>query len=303
MDKNLGLGKGLSALMGDDTVFVASDNHIDPHSLGIIEVDINTLVPSPFQPRRVFQEEALVDLVSSIREKGVLQPLLVRRDPNRTSGYEIIAGERRFRASKMAGLEKVPVIVKDFDDKAALEVALIENLQREDLNPLEEAEAYKRLLDEFKYTQEELSKVVGKSRSHVANMMRLLDLPREIKKLVEKKELTIGHARALLNAAHPEELAKEIVKKGLSVRQAEKMAVSVGGKKPRKQTLDKIKKELTYQKDNDIIALETELSQMLKTPVSINWTGNGGEVVIKYDTIDKLDVILQRLTIGGTTDD
>lgn len=297
MDKNLGLGKGLSALMGDDLEEV---KNASTTMSGIIMVAISDLAPSPFQPRRVFNEEALIDLVGSIKEKGVLQPLLVRPSSTGKTSYEIIAGERRFRASKIAGLKEVPVIIKDFDDKATLEVALIENLQREDLNPLEEAEAYKRLLQEFDYTQEELSKVVGKSRSYVANMMRLLDLPQTIKDLVNEKHLTTGHARTLLNAQNPEVLAAQIIEKGLSVRQAERLVMSEGGKKPRKTTLPTFKKtETVYKKDSDLLALETELTNMLQTPVSIKWTGKGGEVVILYDGLEKLDFILQRLTSGG----
>ncbi len=298
MDKNLGLGKGLSALMGDDDLFV-SQTPTATQNTGIIQVNIGDLVPSPFQPRRVFADAALSDLVHSIQEKGVLQPLLVRQNPKRPGGYEIIAGERRFRASKMAGLTQIPVIVKDFDDKSALEVALIENLQREDLNPLEEAEAYRRLLNEFQYTQEELSKVVGKSRSHVANMMRLLDLPDEIKALIEKKEITIGHARALLNAQNPVDLVREVIQKGLSVRQTEKLATSAGGVKQHQKTVKAIQKKMTYQKDADILALEKELSQLLKTQVTINWDGNGGNVVMAYNTLDQLDLILQRLMEMG----
>ena len=287
MDKNLGLGKGLSALMGDNI----SEVETPTENNGITLINIDLLVPSPFQPRRVFNEAALSDLVHSIREKGVLQPLLVRK---RSDGiYEIIAGERRLRASKQAGLTQVPVIVKDFDDKAALEVALIENLQREDLNPLEEAEAYRRLLNEFQYTQDELAKVVGKSRSHVANMMRLLDLPEDIKQLIENKELTIGHARALLNAQNPSELAHEIIESGLSVREAEKIAVSKGGVKTRQ------KRTPAPQKDGDILALEKEMSNLLKTKVNINWNGHGGTVVISYQNLDALDLILQKLTALG----
>ena len=289
MDRNLGLGKGLSALMGED--FSATPAPMENN--GITLIDIDSLVPSPYQPRRVFAESALSDLVLSIKEKGVLQPLLVRRRSG--DSYEIIAGERRLRASKQAGLKQVPVIVKDFDDKAALEVALIENLQREDLNPLEEAEAYKRLLNEFQYTQDELSKVVGKSRSHVANMMRLLDLPADIKQLVENKELTIGHARALLNAQNPSLLASEIIERGLSVRQAEKMATLKGHVPTKPRTAKKV-----YQKDADILALEKEMSNLLKTPVSINWSGSDGTVVISYNNLDTLDLILQKLTAMGS---
>ncbi len=295
MDKNVRLGRGLSALMGedDDEIIEVSEKKINSaETNGVTLININKIVPSPYQPRRVFSTEALADLVLSIKEKGVLQPLLVRNNPKEEGGYELIAGERRFRASKMAGLKEIPAIVKDFSDKDALEVALIENLQREDLNPLEEAEAYKRLLEEFKYTQEELSKVIGKSRSHLANMMRLIDLPDEIKSMVEKKELTVGHARALLTAKNPIELASEVLKKGYSVRQTEKLAS--------KKTSSKSKPK--QEKDGDILTLEEELSSVLNTSVSIKWNGLTGSVVISGLDLDKLDLILQRLSLGGPID-
>lgn len=292
MEKNLGLGKGLSALMGEDAVAEVPVNQ-ELKISGITLIDIEKLSPSALQPRRIFKEDALIDLVNSIRERGVLQPLLARPNPQRHGTFEIIAGERRYRASKIAGLEQVPVIIKDFDDKTALEVALIENLQREDLNPLEEAEAYKRLLEEFRYTQEELAQVVGKSRSHLANMMRLLELPASIKGFLESRDLTVGHARALLNVPKAEELARHVIQKGLSVRQTEKL-VSCGGVVS--------KGRVKSDKGNDILALEKELSHMLKTPVIINWRGSGrargscGEVIIRYDSVEKLDLILQRLS-------
>lgn len=294
MDKKIGLGKGLSALMGDDL-----DISTGTAVAGILTVSLNELVPSPFQPRRLFTEEALTDLVESIREKGVLQPLLVRETHALNARYEIIAGERRYRASKLAGLSEVPVIVKEFDDQATLEVALIENLQREDLSPLEEAEGYKRLLQEFDYTQEALAKVVGKSRSYVANMMRLLDLPVTIKNLVENKQLTTGHARALLNASNPEELAEEIIQKGLNVRQAEKLVTSKGGVAGRKNPDANNGVQKLRQKDSDIAALENELGGLLNAPVSINWNGKKGQVVVQFASLETLDVILQRLTNGG----
>lgn len=294
MDKKIGLGKGLSALMGEDL-------DITPATpvAGIITVSLADLVPSPFQPRRLFTEEALTDLVESIREKGVLQPLLVRTTRTLNARYEIIAGERRYRASKLAGLSEVPVIVKEFDDQATLEVALIENLQREDLSPLEEAEGYKRLLQEFDYTQDALAKVVGKSRSHVANMMRLLDLPITIKHLVENKQLTTGHARALLNAENAEALAEEIIQKGLNVRQAEKLVTSKGGVAGRKNAKTSAGVQKLRQKDSDIAALENELGGLLNAPVSINWNGKKGQVVVQFASLEILDVILQRLTNGG----
>lgn len=293
MDKNLGLGRGLSALMGEEETTVVSAGSTDQ----VLHLDVESLEAGAFQPRRTFEEDALIELVSSIREKGVLQPLLVRKHPQKDGMYEIVAGERRYRAAKIAGLKEVPVIVKDFDDRTTLEVALIENLQRENLNPLEEAEGYKRLLDEFQYTQEELSKVVGKSRSFVANQMRLLDLPDTLKKMVEARQLTVGHARALLNAKNPEALAHQVITKGLNVRQTEKLAMTEGEKQARKPAQQK--ETPVYKKDNDIMVLENELSSLLKTQVSIKWTGKGGEVVIAYDGLDKLDLILQRLTTGG----
>lgn len=288
MDKNLGLGKGLSVLMGDDIdVVTQATTDLSGAVLDkIVMVMLDTLSPSPFQPRRVFNESALNDLVESIREKGVLQPLLVRPNPKKKGEYEIIAGERRFRASQKAGLTQVPVIIKNFDDKSALEVALVENLQREDLNAIEEAEAYTRLIKEFKYTQEELSRVVGKSRSYVANMMRLLELPESVKKLLADKQMTVGHARSLLTVENPEKIAKEIVKKGLSVREVEKMTSES------KNPAIKEKKP----KDTDVVALENDLSKMLGAQVSIKWNGKKGSMTIHYDSLGKLDSILQKLT-------
>lgn len=291
MDKSLGLGRGLSTLMGDDNtnqpMNKKNDNVI---SDSVLYKNINQIVAGCFQPRRVFTTDALADLVVSIKEKGVLQPLLVRKNPRQPNSYEIIAGERRFRAAKMAGLSNVPVIVRDFSDKEALEVAIIENLQREDLNPLEEAEAYKRLMKEFNYTQENLSRVLGKSRSYLANMMRLIDLPIEVKTLLEKKEISIGHARALLGSENPLLLAREVVKKGLNVRQTEKLA-----SQKNKKSIP-IKRE----KNEHLAALETQFSSMLNTKISINWGGNTGKLVVDYKSLDELDVLLQRLSTGGT---
>ena len=290
MDKSLGLGRGLSALMGDDEAVNISKKSDNTLSDSVLYKNINQIVAGYFQPRRVFTTEALADLVVSIKEKGVLQPLLVRKNPRQPNSYEIIAGERRYRAAKMAGLSNIPVIVKDFNDKEALEVAIIENLQREDLNPLEEAEAYKRLMKEFDYTQENLSRVLGKSRSHLANMMRLIDLPTEVKALLEKKEISIGHARALLGAENPVLLAREVVKKGLNVRQTEKLAAQKNKKSV------PIKRE----KNEHLAALESQFSSMLNTKISINWGGNTGKLIVDYKSLDQLDVILQRLSTGGT---
>lgn len=293
MDNRIGLGKGLSAIMGeiDDEKNLSKPQK----SAGIEMIELNRLFPGKYQPRRTFKPEELSDLIASIQTKGVLQPLLVRLRPGSSDTYEIIAGERRWRASKEAGIREVPVIIKDFSDKETLEVALIENLQRQDLNPLEEAQGYHRLLQEFHHTQEELASVVGKSRSHVANMMRLLDLPDSVKQYVEEGALSAGHARALLNAKNPEKLAKKVMEQGLNVRQTEQLAMTEGEKKPR--TAQKV--SVGGRKDSDIMALEAELSSLLKTNVTIKWSGRNGKITIECNDLDKLDQVLQRLTTGG----
>lgn len=293
MDNRIGLGKGLSAIMGE---IEDEKNLSEPQkTAGIEKIAIDRLFPGKYQPRRTFKPEELSDLIASIQTKGVLQPLLVRLRPGSSDTYEIIAGERRWRASKEAGLTEVPVIIKDFSDKETLEVALIENLQRQDLNPLEEAQGYHRLLQEFHRTQEELASVVGKSRSHVANMMRLLELPDSVKQYVEEGALSAGHARALLNAKNPEKLAKKVMDQGLNVRQTEQLAMTEGEKKPR--TAQKV--SVGGRKDNDIMALEAELSSLLKTNVTIKWSGRNGKITIECNDLDKLDQVLQRLTTGG----
>lgn len=283
---NQRLGKGLSFLMGEDFLGQNSQNNPENTKEKIQFIAIDNLKAGRFQPRRVFNEDALEDLVKSIEKKGVLQPLLVR--PYHLGGYEIIAGERRFRASQKAGLKEVPAIIKDFNDKDTLEVALIENLQREDLNPLEEAEAYVRLLREFQYTQEMLSEVLGKSRSYISNMMRLLELPEKIKELLETKQLTPGHARALLGVKKSEDLALEIINRGLTVRETEKLADQE--KNPPKKHL-KIK-----EKDEDIKALESDLSQKLGVKVQIKWNGKKGCLSLNYTSVDQFQKILEKLT-------
>ena len=274
------LGKGLSFLMGDDVV---SDINAVPED-GIKMVAIKELSPSRFQPRRVFRPEALQDLVASIKTKGVLQPLLVR--PKSLGGYEIIAGERRYRASQQAGLIQVPVIVKDFNDKDALEVALIENLQREDLNPIEEGEAYARLMKEFTYTQETLAEVLGKSRSYIANTLRLLELPATIRKMLEEKQITPGHARTLVGVPKAEELALQIINQGMTVRETEK-AVEVK-KHPNKKTVP------VNEKDEDIQSLESDLSQKLGMKVQIKWNGKKGNLTFTYKSPEQLQELLKR---------
>ncbi|MGN0920052.1 MAG: ParB/RepB/Spo0J family partition protein [Alphaproteobacteria bacterium] len=274
------LGKGLSFLMGDDVV---SDINAMPEET-IKRVAVKELSPSRFQPRRIFKPEALQDLVASIQTKGVLQPLLVR--PKSLGGYEIIAGERRYRAAQQAGLVQVPVIIKDFNDKDALEVALIENLQREDLNPIEEAEAYARLMKEFTYTQETLAEVLGKSRSYIANTLRLLELPQSIRKMLEEKQITPGHARTLVGVPKAEELALQIINQGMTVREVEK-TVEIKKHPPKKSVH-------LNEKDEDIQSLEQDLTQKLGMKVQLKWNGKKGILSFTYKSPDQLQELLKK---------
>lgn len=282
------LGRGLSALFGEEPA-VLHGREADDHPRG---VPIEFLKPNPFQPRREFDEGALDSLVESVRDRGILQPLIVRPDPAESGHFQIVAGERRWRAAQRAQLHEVPVIVQSLSDEAALEVALIENVQRQDLSPLDEAEGYRRLMDEFAHTQEELARVVGKSRSHVANTLRLLQLPDGVRALLVKGDLSAGHARALLNADNPEVLAKRVVRLGLNVRQTEKLVQKVHGSPSRGNGH-------TRSRDPDIEHLERDLSTMLGLKVAINLRGDGGELVVHYKTIDQLNTVLQRLGSGG----
>lgn len=265
--------------------------------MGATTLEIAQLKPGTYQPRNVFYEEGLHELAQSIEQKGIIQPLIVRRIKGGL--YEIIAGERRWRAAQMAGLKEVPVIIRRMTDDDALEVALIENVQREDLNPLEEARGYERLIREFQYTQEEIGESVGKSRSHIANLLRLLKLPEEVKTMLENGHLTMGHARALLTAKDPLVLANQIVNGGLNVRAAESLAKGKPEKKsPQKPRQSEAKYLQTDRpKDPDIITLEETLSEKLGMKVRIDDKGTGGEVVIAYETLSELDQVLQRL--GG----
>ncbi len=300
-----GLGKGLSALIAESNAPVGvgtlertdAPTQASPSATGggIVMLALSKLVPGTYQPRHLFVEESLHELAQSIEQKGVLQPLIVREKGQ--NGYEIIAGERRFRAAQMAGLSEVPVIIKKMTDDDALEIALIENIQREDLNPLEEARAYDRLTREFHYTQDEIGESVGKSRSHIANLMRLLKLPDTVKSMLESGQLTMGHARALLTAEDPHALAEQIISGGLNVRAAEAMAKGRVGQPSKPRGQYKKLNSLT-PKDPDILALEETLSSNLGLKVRIDDRGNGGDVVIIYETLADLDQVLQRL--GGS---
>lgn len=284
-----GLGRGLSALLGDHGEEASADS-----PKGVKSLPIGDIHPGRFQPRRHFDEERIADLVESVREKGVLQPLLVRRDPEDEASFEIIAGERRWRAAQLAQLHEVPVIIREFSDREALEVALVENLQRQDLSPLEEAEGYRRLLEEFEHTQEDLARAVGKSRSHVANTLRLLALPDPIKALMDDGKLTAGHARALLTAKDSVKLAQQVVAKGLNVRQTEKL-VQQPGRKAEGSTRSKP----AEVKDPDTAALERDLQEILGLKVNIRFFGKGGELTLQYGSLEQLDDILHRLSHGG----
>ena len=247
-----GLGRGLSALLGDESEDYASLDRLRLSKM----VPIEQLQPGPFQPRRVFDPDALSTLVESIREQGVLQPLLVRRCPEQSNSYEIVAGERRWRAAQQAQLTEIPVVIKELSDSSALEIAVVENIQREDLTPVEEASAYQRLTEEFSYTQEALAQAVGKSRSHIANMMRLLSLPENVKRMIDDGQLSAGHARALVVAEDPAAMAQQIVRRGLNVRQAEQLV------KAAKTAPTGAAPGPAQEKDPNIAALESHLTEL-----------------------------------------
>jgi len=280
------LGRGLSALFGDEEADYAELDRVKAAKT----VPIEMLQPGRFQPRRRFDEQEIQGLVDSIRANGILQPILVRRLPESPDKFEIVAGERRWRAAQKASLHEVPVIVKELTDEDTLEISLVENLQRQDLNAIEEAEAYRRLIDEFENTQEDLSRALGKSRSHIANTVRLLDLPEKVRALVTEGKLSAGHGRALLGAPDPEALARTIVSRGLNVRQAEQLT---RGEKPGG-------KKRVAEKDADTKALEAEIAGRLGLKVMINHRGQGGMVMIRYQTLEQLDDLVRRLSNPGT---
>lgn len=287
------LGRGLSALFGEATEDYSALDKVRQSK----QVPIEFVHPGKYQPRRKFDEEAISGLVESIRDKGILQPLLVRRDAEDANSYELIAGERRWRAAQIAGLHEVPVIIRDLSDREALEIALIENIQRQDLTPLEEAEGYRRLMEEFEHTQEDLARAVGKSRSHVANMMRLLALPEPVKSMVQDGALTAGHARALLTAPDPAAAAREVVSRGLNVRQTEDLMRGDQPKAKKGKAANDGSGAAPAMKDVDLINLEEEISARIGLKVAINPQGQRGTITIHYQTLDQLDDVLHRL--GG----
>ncbi|MGF7174499.1 ParB/RepB/Spo0J family partition protein [Azospirillum doebereinerae] len=287
------LGRGLSALFGETTEDYSQLDKVRQSK----QVPIEFVHPGKYQPRRKFDEEAIQGLVDSVRDKGILQPLLVRRDPETANSYELIAGERRWRAAQIAGLHEVPVVIRDLSDREALEIALVENIQRQDLTPLEEAEGYRRLMEEFEHTQEDLARAVGKSRSHVANMMRLLALPDPVKGMVQEGALSAGHARALLTSADPVSVAREVVKRGLNVRQTEDLMRGDQPAKPRKGAAGSVPAPGPAIKDVDLLNLEEEISARIGLKVAIDPQGQRGTITIHYQTLDQLDDVLHRL--GG----
>ena len=284
------LGRGLDALLGDDPG--RPGDGADARTAR--KAPIETLQPGRHQPRRHFAEAEIEELAGSIRELGILQPLLVRPMDDPPGGHEIIAGERRWRAAQRAGLHEVPVIERQLTDAEALEIALVENLQREDLSPIDEAQGYKRLADEFGHTQEDLARVLGKSRSHVANMMRLLNLPRGVRSLLDDGKITPGHARALLGARNPANAANAVVRRGLNVRQTERLIQKENA--PAGTATGAAAG--TPGKDVDTIALERDLTALLGLRVEIRSAGESGSLTVQYDSLEQLDQVIDRLRYG-----
>ena len=291
MDKKLerrGLGRGLSALLADVNMpELSADPQAVIRPTQVLAVE--RVQPNPNQPRREFAPEALEQLAHSIRQKGIVQPLIVRAI-GLDGQYEIVAGERRWRAAQLAGLHEVPVVIREFDDVEVLEIAIIENIQREDLNPIEEAMAYRQLIDRFGHTQEKLAEALSRSRSHVTNLLRLLTLPVSVQDMLRSGELSAGHARALITVANPDTLAAAVVKRGLSVRATEKLAKSVGTKQPRSGRRP--------EKDADTRSIEADLSANLRMLVKIDHRGidEGGVLSISYRTLEDLDLLCDVLS-------
>ena len=288
---NRGLGRGLSSLMSD----VAAPNDPKPAGNAIDRaIPVDQIYPNPDQPRRTFDDQAMDDLTASIAEKGIIQPLIVRERPSANGKYEIVAGERRWRAAQRAQLHEVPVIVRAFSDLEVLEVAIIENIQRSDLNAVDEAAGYKQLMEKFGRTQEEMGTALGKSRSHIVNSVRLLTLPDTVLSYLADGRLSAGHARTLVGHPDAEKLAAEIVKKGLSVRNAEKLVKSTKFSAPKKKTVR------ASTKDADTIQIESDLSAQLGMKVNIDHAAGkeNGQVVLHYRDLEQLDDVL-RLLSGG----
>jgi ParB family chromosome partitioning protein len=284
-----GLGKGLSALLGDARP--AATGTPSPSPGGVREIEISRIRPNPNQPRMLFGDESLNELAQSIAEPGVLQPILLRPTDD---GFEIVAGERRWRAAQRARLHTIPAIVREIDAAATAELALIENIQREDLNPIEEAEGYRQLIERHGHKQDDVARLVNKSRSHVTNLLRLLNLPEMVRQSLMKGDISMGHARAVATAEDPEALTREIVAKGLSVRQAERLASKV--RPGAGIDIARASARNNNPAEQDRLALERQLSEMLGVKVHVVHKGQGGSVTLHYTSLDQLDMICQRLS-------
>jgi ParB family chromosome partitioning protein len=286
-----GLGRGLSALMADVPPAVT------PTTAGVVaaerQIPVERIRPNPNQPRRSFTEDQLRELTDSIREKGIIQPLILREDPARPEYYEIVAGERRWRAAQAAQLHQVPAVVRDYNDTEVLEVAIIENIQRANLNPVEEAAGYRQLMDRFGHTQEHVAEALGKSRSHIANLLRLLNLPEDVQQMLRDGKLSAGHARALVTTDNPTELARQVIAKGLSVRDTEKLAKGPAVAKPKAASPK-------GEKDADTRALEQDLTAALGMKLRIDHAPGTeqGQVTIQYQNLDELDRLCQALSMA-----
>ncbi|MES2339843.1 MAG: ParB/RepB/Spo0J family partition protein [Pseudomonadota bacterium] len=284
-----GLGRGLSALLGDAAVEAPVDGRRGDVPSGVRTLPVSAMAPHPDQPRRHFDEDKLEELARSIAQRGLIQPIVVRPHGH---DYQIVAGERRWRAAQRARLHEVPVIVRDLDDAETMEIALVENIQRADLNAIEEAEAYRRLIDHFGHTQDALGKIVDKSRSHISNLLRLLDLPDPVRKLVVEGAIDMGHARALIGAPDPLALARKVIDDDLSVRDTERLAREA---KPAARDARKGKPD-AGGRDADIAALERQLGDLLGLGIRINHSDKGGTLTLTYSTLDQLDMVCQRLS-------
>ena len=287
-----GLGMGLSALLGDAPRQQRGEGGTDNRG-GVREIDVARIRPNPNQPRVQFSEESINELAESIAQRGVLQPILLRPHED---GFEIVAGERRWRAAQRARLHTIPAIVREVDEASMAELALIENIQREDLNAIEEADGYRQLIERHGHTQEGVAKIVHKSRSHVANLLRLLDLPEFVRQSLVQGDISMGHARAVATAPDPEALTQEIVSRGLSVRQAEERAKRAKGRGPGSDLKRSSAPGAAKTVDADLAALERQLGDILGVKVQVTHKGQGGQVTLHYSSLDQLDMICQRLS-------
>ncbi|MDR2682155.1 MAG: ParB/RepB/Spo0J family partition protein [Holosporaceae bacterium] len=286
---NKSLGRGLSAFLDMDNT-QSSVTVVTNDGKSVININVEDIVRNPFQPRQVFDEENLASLAESVKRKGVLQPILVVRLDN--GKYQLVAGERRLRATKMAGLAEIPAIITDMKAEDQLEVAILENIQREDLNPIDEAEAYRRLIDEFRRTQEELSEILGKSRSHITNILRLLSLPEDVKSLVRAGRLSFGHARTLVGSAEASRLAKQILDQGLSVRETENIVKNV--KIGRSYAVNSNEKK-NHALDPEILNVAGQISALVGLNVRIKLKNSGGVVEMDFKNFEELDALFQKL--------